>query len=106
MIDQNFCIRDLLNMVLRGDPGGDLSFTGPSVVQEKAKIILANSQMPNCRRRRRGLCLFGMILLLYGLAIGDAGVVTTLFVTTPVLILPLLWITTGIRPPLMALLLP
>ena len=48
----------------------------------------------------------GMALLLYGLAVGDAGVVTTLSVITPVLILSLLWITTGIRPPLMALLLP
>ena len=48
----------------------------------------------------------GMILLLYGLALEDAGVVTTLSVTTTVLILPLLWITTGIRPLLMALLLP
>ena len=44
----------------------------------------------------------GMTLLLYGLAIGDVGVVTTLSATTPVLILPLLWITTGILPPLMA----
>jgi len=44
----------------------------------------------------------GMTLLLYGLAIGDAGVVATLSATTPVLILPLLWINTGIRPPLMA----
>ena len=44
----------------------------------------------------------GMTLLLYGLAIGDAGVVATLSATTPVLILPLLWINTGIKPPLMA----
>jgi len=44
----------------------------------------------------------GMTLLMYGLAIGDAGVVATLSATTPVLILPLLWMTTGIRPPLMA----
>ena len=44
----------------------------------------------------------GMTLLLYGLALGDAGVVTTLSATTPVLILPMLWISTGNRPPLMA----
>ncbi|MGY8700643.1 MAG: DMT family transporter [bacterium] len=44
----------------------------------------------------------GMTLLLYGLALGDAGVVTTLSATTPVIILPLLWISTGNRPPLMA----
>ena len=44
----------------------------------------------------------GMTLLLYGLALGDAGVVTTLSATTPVLILPLLWISTGNRPPLVA----
>ena len=44
----------------------------------------------------------GMTLFMYGLAIGDAGVVATLSATTPVLILPLLWMTTGIRPPLMA----
>ena len=44
----------------------------------------------------------GMTLFMYGLAIGDAGVVATLSATTPVLILPLLWINTGIRPPLMA----
>ena len=44
----------------------------------------------------------GMTLLLYGLALGEAGVVTTLSATTPVIILPLLWISTGNRPPLMA----
>ncbi|MED5241732.1 MAG: DMT family transporter [SAR324 cluster bacterium] len=44
----------------------------------------------------------GMTLLLYGLALGDAGVVTTLAATQPVLILPLLWISTGKSPPLMA----
>ena len=44
----------------------------------------------------------GMTLLLHGLALGDAGVVTTLSATTPVIILPLLWISTGNRPPLMA----
>ena len=44
----------------------------------------------------------GMTLLLYGLALGDAGVITTLSATTPVMILPLLWISTGVRPPLMA----
>ena len=44
----------------------------------------------------------GITLLMYGLAIGDAGVVATLTATTPVLILPLLWMTTGIQPPLVA----
>ncbi len=44
----------------------------------------------------------GMTLLLYGLAIGDAGVVSTLAATQPVLILPLLWLSTGKSPPLMA----
>ena len=44
----------------------------------------------------------GMTLLLYGLALGDAEVVTTLSAIIPVLILPLLCITTCIRPPLMA----
>ncbi len=44
----------------------------------------------------------GMTLLLYGLALGDAGVVTTLAATQPVLVLPLLWISTGKIPPLMA----
>ena len=44
----------------------------------------------------------GMTLLLYGLALGDAGVVTTLSATTPVLILPMLWVSSGNPPPLMA----
>ena len=44
----------------------------------------------------------GMTLLLYGLAIGDAGVVSTLAATQPVLILPLLWLSTGKSPPLIA----
>ena len=44
----------------------------------------------------------GMTLLLYGLSLGETGVITTLSATTPVLILPLLWIKTGSRPPLLA----
>ena len=44
----------------------------------------------------------GMTLLLYGLSLGETGVVTTLSATTPVLILPMLWLKTGIRPPLLA----
>ncbi|MEC8981731.1 MAG: DMT family transporter [SAR324 cluster bacterium] len=44
----------------------------------------------------------GMTLLLYSLALGDAGVVTTLSATTPVLILPMLWVSSGNPPPLMA----
>ncbi len=43
--------------------------------------------------------VIGMTLLLYALGKGDAGVVTILSATTPVLMLPLLWITTRIRPP-------
>ncbi len=41
-----------------------------------------------------------MTLLLYGLAEGEAGVITTLSSTTPVMILPLLWMKTGERPAL------
>lgn len=44
--------------------------------------------------------VLGMTLLLYGLADGEAGVITTLSSTTPVMILPLLWIKTGERPAL------
>ena len=44
--------------------------------------------------------VLGMTLLLYGLAKGEAGVITTLSATTPVMILPLLWIKTGERPAL------
>ncbi len=44
----------------------------------------------------------GMTLLLYGLALGETGVITTLSATTPVIILPMLWFKTGICPPLLA----
>lgn len=40
----------------------------------------------------------GMTLLLYALSGGKVGIVSTLSATSPVLILPLLWITTGERP--------
>ena len=40
----------------------------------------------------------GMTLLLYGLAGGKVGIVATLSATSPVLILPLLWLRTGQRP--------
>lgn len=40
----------------------------------------------------------GMTLLLYALSGGKVGIVSTLSATSPVLILPLLWLTTGERP--------
>lgn len=40
----------------------------------------------------------GMTFLLFALANGEAGIVTTLAATTPVMMLPLLWIKTGERP--------
>lgn len=42
--------------------------------------------------------LFGMTLLLFALQGGKVGIVSTLSATSPVLILPLLWIRTGQRP--------
>ena len=39
-----------------------------------------------------------MTLLLYALAGGKVGIVSTLSATSPVLILPLLWLRTGQRP--------
>jgi drug/metabolite transporter (DMT)-like permease len=44
----------------------------------------------------------GMTLLLYALANGDAGIVATLSATSPVIILPILWMKTKERPALMA----
>jgi drug/metabolite transporter (DMT)-like permease len=44
----------------------------------------------------------GMTLLLLALAHGDAGIVATLSATTPILILPLIWIRTGERPAALA----
>ena len=44
----------------------------------------------------------GMTLLLYGLAHGETGVITTLSAITPVIILPMLWLKTGFCPPLLA----
>jgi len=40
----------------------------------------------------------GMTLLLYGLAHGDAGIVATLAATSPVMMLPILWMKTKERP--------
>lgn len=42
----------------------------------------------------------GMTLLLFGLSKGEAGIITTLAATTPVMMLPLLWFKTGERPAL------
>ena len=41
---------------------------------------------------------FGMTLLLFALSGGKVGIVSTLSATTPVIILPLLWLKTGERP--------
>ncbi len=46
--------------------------------------------------------LLGMSLMMAALARGDVGIVTTLTSTTPILILPMVWITTGRAPGLMA----
>jgi drug/metabolite transporter (DMT)-like permease len=40
----------------------------------------------------------GMTLLLFALSRGPAGVVTALASTTPIMLLPLLWIVSGVRP--------
>ncbi len=40
----------------------------------------------------------GMTLLLFALSGGETGVVSTISATTPVIILPLLWLRTGQRP--------
>ncbi len=40
----------------------------------------------------------GMTFLLFGLSKGEAGIITTLAATTPVMMLPLLWIKTRERP--------
>jgi drug/metabolite transporter (DMT)-like permease len=40
----------------------------------------------------------GMTLLLFALSGGKAGIVSTISATTPVIILPLLWLRTGERP--------
>ena len=42
----------------------------------------------------------GMTLLLFGLSKGEAGIITSLAATTPVMMLPLLWFKTGERPAL------
>jgi drug/metabolite transporter (DMT)-like permease len=42
----------------------------------------------------------GMSLMMAALAVGNVGIVATLTSTTPVLILPLIWITTGKAPAL------
>ncbi len=44
-----------------------------------------------------GMCV-GMTLILYALAKGDVGIVATLSATTPVIMLPLMWIRTKERP--------
>ncbi|MDP6969798.1 MAG: DMT family transporter [Gammaproteobacteria bacterium] len=42
--------------------------------------------------------VMGMTLLVYALKVGNVGLVTTLSATSPILILPLLWLITGRRP--------
>lgn len=44
----------------------------------------------------------GMSLLMAALAVGDAGIVTTLSSTTPLLVLPMVWIAGGRRPAALA----
>ncbi len=44
-----------------------------------------------------GLCV-GMTLLLFALSGGKTGIISTLSATTPVIILPMLWLKTGARP--------
>lgn len=44
----------------------------------------------------------GMSLLMAALAVGDVGIVSTLSATTPILILPMVWVVTGRVPGVMA----
>ena len=43
--------------------------------------------------------VIGMTLLLFALQGGKVGIVSTLSALSPVLILPVLWVVTGERPP-------
>lgn len=70
-------------------------------------IDVVKSRAP-MNKKMAGLTIFsgilamglGMTLLLYALSGGKTGIVSTLSATSPVMILPLLWLTTGIRPTL------
>ncbi len=46
--------------------------------------------------------LLGMTLFLYALQGSQTGIISTLSATSPVLILPLLWLRTGQRPTLLS----
>ncbi len=75
-----------------------------------AVLPIARSRSATADRAALAICVasafigtgFGMSFLMAALHDGDVGIVTTLSSTTPVLILPMVWIWTGERPSMTA----
>jgi drug/metabolite transporter (DMT)-like permease len=69
----------------------------PPKKDQAAAPITARLMWQTCMSGIVGMAL-GMTFLLFALAHGSAGLVSTLSATSPILILPILWIATRERP--------
>ena len=79
-----FCLSVLIALPIQG-------------VKPKTPLTLKARELWRCSQASWGLA-YGMTLLLFALSGGNVGVVSTLSATSPVIILPMLWLKTGERP--------
>ena len=96
---------DLVSATFVRSLAGSLSLLIPVIMSAERKAQIKEMPMPVVRQVFLSAAIgtgLGMTLQLYALGGGPVGVVSTLTATTPLIILPLIWVLGKARPPALA----
>lgn len=93
---------DLISATFVRSFAGAVSLLIPVVLSSEKRKAIVGMSFSNSRQVALSAMIgtgLGMTLQLYALGVGPAGIVSTLTATTPLIILPLVWILGKARPP-------
>jgi len=93
---------DVISATFVRSAAGSLSLLVPVILSSSRKSQIKTMTLPVARQVFLSAAIgtgLGMTLQLYALGGGPAGIVSTLTATTPLIILPLIWILGKARPP-------